>query len=241
MGGVDRTLIAVAEMMASVPHVMFCAKDRDGRYTAVNQAFADRAGVATPADVIGRTASDFFPPEFAAAYEYQDAELLRTGRTLNNELELITRPDGSIGWYVTAKAAIVDDRGQVVGLMSVSADLRTPVDAAAPHRGLAGAVEYARVHFAEPVAIAELAEVAGMSVAHLERSTRRVLGLTPKQLVLRFRLDEATRRLAYSSDPIARVANDCGYYDQSAFTRHFKRVVGVPPSTYRDALTRRKP
>ncbi len=88
---------------------------------------------------------------------------------------------------------------------------------------------------AEPIEVADLADAAEMSVAQLERTARRVLGLSPKQLVMRFRLEEGLRLLTTTELPMADVAHRCGYYDQSAFSRHFRKVVGSPPAAYRAA------
>ncbi len=74
-----------------------------------------------------------------------------------------------------------------------------------------------------------------MSVAQLERTARRVLGLSPKQLVMRFRLEEGLRLLTTTELALTEVARRCGYYDQSAFSRHFRKVVGSPPAAYRAA------
>jgi AraC-like DNA-binding protein len=60
-----------------------------------------------------------------------------------------------------------------------------------------------------------------------------VLGLTPKQLVMRFRIEEGLRLITTSDIALSEVANLCGYYDQSAFSRHFRRVVGSSPAAYR--------
>lgn len=231
----DRSLEAVADVLATTPNVMFCAKSVSGEYLAANQAFAERAGVARAGDVVGRTARDLFPAELAARYEAQDRRVLETGRMLTNELELITRRDRSIGWFLTSKSRWTDDAGVPVGIVSISVDLRTPVDAAAPHAQLAAAVDVARRRFAEPIEVADLAVAAGMSVAQLERTTRRVLGSSPKQLVMRFRLEEGLRLLTTTDVPVAEVARRCGYYDQSAFSRHFRAVVGTPPAAYRAA------
>ena len=231
----DRSLEAVTDVLATTPGVMFCVKSVDGTYLAANRAFADRAGVDGPGDVIGSTAHDLFPPELADRYEAQDTVVVETGRMLTNELELITRPDRTIGWFLTSKSRWTDDEGVAVGVVSVSVDLRTPVDAAAPHARLAAAVDVARRRFATPLQVSELAAAADMSVAQLERSARRVLGLTPKQLVMRFRIEEALRLLTTTDLPLAEVARASGYYDQSAFARHFGRVVGSPPAAYRRA------
>lgn len=229
----DRSLVAVTDVLATTPGVLFCVKSLDGRYLSANRAFAERAGVSGPGEVVGRTAHDLFPADLAARYEAQDRSVLATGRMLTNELELITGADGDAGWYLTSKSRWTDDGGAPVGLVSVSVDLRTPVHAAAPHAQLAAAVDLARRRFTEALTVGELAEAADMTTAQLERAARRLLGLSPKQLIMRFRLEEGLRLLATTDLPVADIAPACGYYDQSAFTRHFRRVVGVAPARWR--------
>ena len=230
---------AMADLLTDVPHVMFCVKDAEGRYIAVNQAFSDRAGKAAPADVIGLTAGDLFPPELADSYERQDASIRATGKPLRNELELILRPDGSVGWYVTSKTLIGSSGpGSASGaIASVSVDLRAPADAGAgTNARVAAAVAFARQHSSEQVTVAELAAAADLSVSQLDRAIKRTLGLSAKQLLLRMRLEEAILRLRTTKSPVAEIASECGYYDQSAFTRQFRRVVGMSPGAYRSAL-----
>lgn len=212
---------------------MFCIKDVEGAYLAANQAFADRAGVAAPGDVVGKTAADLFPAELVERYAAQDDAVMQTGRSLTNELEVITRPNGTYGWFLTSKSRWLDDDGQPAGIVIVSIDQRTAVDGTAPHRRLAAAVDMARTRYADPLTVGEMAVAADMSVTQLERTAGKVLGLSPKQLILRFRLEAALRLLVDTDDAIADIANSCGYYDQSAFGRHFKRTVGVSPATYR--------
>ena len=231
---IDPSLVAVTDVLATTPGVLFCIKDVDGVYVMANLAFADRAGLDGPGDVVGRRPSDLFPPELARSYQRQDADVLATGRMLSNELELITGPDGSPGWFLTSKSRWLDSTGQPAGLVSVSVDLLAPSDAAGPHERLARAVELARHRFAEKVTVGQLAEAADVTVAQLERSCRRVLGLTPKQLIMRFRVEEALRLLATTDRPLSEIAPLCGYYDQAAFTRHFRRVVGFGPAGWRN-------
>jgi len=229
----DRSLEAVTDVLATTPHVMFSVKSIDGRYLAANQAFADRAGVAGAGDVVGRTAHELFPAELADRYDEQDRAVIGSGRMLSNELESITRPDRSVGWFLTSKSRWTDDTGEVAGMVAVSVDLRTSVDADGPHGRIAAAVEVARRRFAERLEVADLASAADMSIAQLERSSRRLLGLTPKQLIMRFRVEEGLRLLTTTDSPLADIAHACGYYDQSAFNRHFRRVVGSSPALYR--------
>jgi AraC-like DNA-binding protein len=228
----------MADLLDDVPHVMFCAKDRSGAYIAVNKAFADRAGSRKPDDVVGRHAEDLFETELAASYAHQDAELWSTRRPLRNQLELISRPDGTLGWYVTTKVLLAEVDGQDF-LASVSVDLRAAGDAPTAHSGVAAAVAYVREHCTDQVRVGDVAAAASMSVVQLERATRRIIGLSVRQLLVRFRVEHAIGMLATMPLTLSDIAGRCGYYDQSAFTRQFHRVVGVSPGAYRTQVLRR--
>ena len=231
-------LRAMAGLLEDLPHVMFCAKDRAGTYLVANQAFADRAGVREPSAVVGRCAPDLFDAELAASYTRQDAELWSSRQPLRNQLELITRPDGALGWYVTTKVLVADVDGSEF-LASLSVDLRAAGDAPTAHAGVAAAVDYARRHCTEHVLVGDVAAAASMSVVQLERTIRRIIGISVRQLLVRFRVERAIALLATTDSTLSEIAARCGYYDQSAFTRQFRRVVGVSPGAYRTQGLRR--
>ena len=228
----SETLRVLLGLFEGLPHVMFCVKDADGRYVVVNQAFADRARRATPAEVVGLRAGDLFPADLAASYEAQDRAVLSTGQVVRNQLELVLRPDGSRGWYLTNKVPLTDGAGRRVGIASLSMDLCTPTEAAALE-GLAAVVDLVHARYAEPLTVEDLAEAGGMTPLQLERRMRRVLGMSAKQFLLRTRLEHATNLLVTTTLTIADVAARCGYYDQSSLTRQFRRVVGLTPGQYR--------
>ncbi len=236
---VHAVVAALNDVFAGVPHVMFSVKEPGGTYLAVNQAFAERAGRAAGA-VLGHTAHDLFPADLADTYDAQDAAVLASGEPMRNELELILRPDGTRGWYVTTKTRL-DDRADatpasavaVLGIVAVSYDLRTGLAVDRHHANLQAAIDLARRGYAEPLRVADLAAAAGLSTPQLERALRRAVGMSPKQLLMRTRLDEAMRRLDDTDLPIAAIAGACGFYDQSSFTRQFRRAVGMAPGAYR--------
>jgi PAS domain S-box-containing protein len=228
---------ALNDVFAGVPHVMFCVKAPDGRYVAVNQAFAERAGRGAPGEVLGSTAGDLFPADLAATYEEQDARVLADGEPIRNELELILRPDGTRGWYVTTKTRLLDESQGLIGIVAVSYDLRTGMETGL--QGLQAAIDTARRRYAEPLKVADLADAAELSPTQLERSLRKAIGMSPKQLLIRIRIDEAIRRLDDGDVPLATIAGQCGFYDQSSFTRQFQRAVGMAPGAYRARAARR--
>ena len=225
----------VLTLFEGLPNAMFCVKDREGRYTSVNQAFVERTTRRTIGEVLGRTASDVFPPSMAESFREQDEMLLAGAPPLKNQLELVLRADGSTGWYLTTKVAIPGPDGAPHSIAAVSVDLGASA-ATTPVPALAAVVAAARARCTENVRVSELAELAGMSIPQLERNMRRVFGLSAKQFVLRTRLELALRLLSAVDLPLADVAARCGYYDQAAFTKQFKRVVGITPGEYRNRL-----
>ncbi len=218
-------------------NVIFCAKDHDGRYVEVNTAFVRRTGKASKGEVIGTTARDHFIPELAERYEEQDAEVFRTGEPLHDELELIRRPNGELGWYLTAKLPVRDpvDRSALIGLVSVSRDLVAPSDSDIGAEGLREVVRHVQDHFGEPIRVADLTALTGFNEAQLERRMKRVFGVTATQHVLRVRVEAATRLLAETDEPIAVIAGQCGFYDQPDFTRRFARLTNATPAQFRAA------
>lgn len=222
---------AMTELFAALTTTMFCAKDITGVYVAVNDVFVARTNERTPAAVVGRTAAELFVAPLAERYETQDAAVL-AGRTLRHELELIRRPGGRPGWYLTSKVPL-RTADEVVGVVSISEDLHVAEEGAEPLQSLARVQEWIARHLTESIQVADLAAVAGCSRYALERRTRRVFHLSPAQLVLRTRIDHATEALTTTSEPIAQIATACGFYDQAAFTRTFARVTGETPAQFR--------
>lgn len=78
----------------------------------------------------------------------------------------------------------------------------------------------------------DLADAFGVSERQLQRLTQDRLGLTPKWLIQRRRLHEATLRLKQGATTLADVAYELGYTDQAHFTRDFSQVTGLSPGRY---------
>jgi AraC-like DNA-binding protein len=71
-----------------------------------------------------------------------------------------------------------------------------------------------------------------LSERALQRLVQRRLGLTPKWLIQRRRLQEAAERLRDGSTTLADVAAVLGYADQPHFTRDFSRVTSMTPGEF---------
>ena len=82
----------------------------------------------------------------------------------------------------------------------------------------------------------ELAASAGVHPVYLARSFRERYGLSIGEYLRRVRLDWATAQLAATETPLAVLAVEAGFADQSHFTRAFKRHAGLTPARYRRAV-----
>ncbi len=221
------------ELFDVLVNVMFGVKDAERRYVEVNHAFVLRSGRRSKREVIGRTARDLFPALLAERYEEQDDRVLASGEPLRDELELIRRPNGELGWYLTTKLPVAGADGRPVGLVTVSRDLQVPSDEGIAVESLTRVVDHVHRHLAEQIRVADLAAAAGCSDSQLERRMRKVFGLSATQYVLRVRVDEAARRLVTTEEPLAEIALRCGFSDQSSFTRTFARLTGETPAQFR--------
>lgn len=221
----------IHRVFVDLAQVMFCTKDSEGRYLTANGAFVRRTGKRSLRQVVGRRASDLFPSALAASYDAQDRAVFTTGQPVRYQLEIISDADGSEAWFLTNKQLVgpSDDRRLVV----VSVEARVPKRSSPTGAGLRAALDHAREYFAEPIRVEEMARIAGLSMAQLERGMRRAVGVTPKQFVQRLRSDHAALLLATTTRPIAEIASASGYYDQSQFTRLFRAATGMTPGAYR--------
>lgn len=217
------------ELVDGLPQLMGSLKGRDGRYTYVNEGFRSRVGRELP-QIIGATVDDLFTADLAASYTKQDESVLATGRPMRAHLELIVRSDGSLGWYVTSKSA-VRDHERVLGVGAISLDLRAQLHSA--HAGLAAAIGAVRNDVSRPWRIPELAAIAGLSQVQLERQCRRTLGISPRSLIQRQRIEHAVHLISSTDATIGDIASACGFYDQSSFTRQFRHLLGLTPGAYR--------
>ena len=78
---------------------------------------------------------------------------------------------------------------------------------------------------------AELEAVSGVDRFALTRQFRAGLGTSPYRYLMMRRLDRA-RRLMLARRPLADIAADCGFADQSHMSRQFKRAYGVSPGRW---------
>ena len=109
--------------------------------------------------------------------------------------------------------------------------LRSTLGGLAPFQ-LRRVTDYIRQHLSQAVSLQDLASVAGLSVFHFARMFKAATGTTPKQYVVRCRLERARELLLTEDRTISEIALEVGFCDQSHLSTHFKRLYGATPKQF---------
>ena len=107
-------------------------------------------------------------------------------------------------------------------------------DGTLPRVKLRAVVEYVEEHLDPGPTLEQMAAIARLSPNYFVSQFRRATGLPPHQYVIARRVERAKQILQTGSDfSLAEVAAHAGFSDQSQFSHHFKRTVGVTPGQFR--------
>jgi AraC-like DNA-binding protein len=94
-------------------------------------------------------------------------------------------------------------------------------------------VTHIHMHYAEPVTLAELADVAALSVSGLHRLFAKHMQTTVTDYIMRMRIGDASARLSGTDQPVQFIADAVGYGALSNFNRQFRALKGMSPREYR--------
>jgi len=99
---------------------------------------------------------------------------------------------------------------------------------------LSFAIEYIKSNLDKPLARDEVARMCNISPAYFSRIVKLKTGYTFTELVNRLRIDYACLLLDTTDKNVAEVGFECGFNDQSYFTKVFKRGKGISPKNYKN-------
>jgi AraC family transcriptional regulator len=103
-----------------------------------------------------------------------------------------------------------------------------------PRARLHAVMDYIEEHLDASPSLEQMASIAHISPYHFARQFKTSTGLPPHQYVIARRVERAKHLLQEGGDfSLAEVAVHAGFSDQSQFSQHFKRIVGVTPGRFR--------
>lgn len=93
--------------------------------------------------------------------------------------------------------------------------------------------QYMEMYYHKTIQIADVAASVGVHANYLSNIFQKQYHVTPKQYLSDLRIRKACELLLYTEHPIYIVANSVGFTDPLAFSKFFRRMVGISPSDYR--------
>lgn len=99
-------------------------------------------------------------------------------------------------------------------------------------RAVAMAKRYIDENFHEPIHLDDLAAFVGLTRFSLAKQFRQRVGVSPYRYVCQVRVRQAKAMMEQGQRP-TEIASEVGFFDQSHFARHFKRLCGMTPRQYR--------
>jgi PAS domain S-box-containing protein len=127
----QREQILLRTLIDNIPYPVY-VKDTECRKIIANPADVHNLGCRSEAEVIGKTDFDFYPKEIADKFFLNDQSVIKDGRTILNKEEYFYDPEGRKRWLLTTKIPLVDQSGNLTGLVGIGADIteRKAVDEA---------------------------------------------------------------------------------------------------------------
>jgi PAS domain S-box-containing protein len=115
----DKQRRMLQTVMDSMPDFI-TFKDRDSNFLMCSKAFLDFLGI-SEGEAVGRSDLNFFSPEDAWAFRYEEMQVMETGQTLITE----HRTEGSWGirWDEVIKVPLYDEQGRMMGVLSTARDI----------------------------------------------------------------------------------------------------------------------
>jgi AraC-like DNA-binding protein len=219
-------------MFDQQPNVFFFVKDRESRLIAASEPTWTRLGLESEAEVIGRLDEDFYPEQAAKSFRADDALVFRTGKPLINRLEVWYDEQRTLNWFLTTKVPLRGKNGKIIGLMGFTRrdEGRSRHQ---PSSEVTLIVSHIQKNSSRILSTAELARECGLSERTLYRKIHQALGVTPYELMLRIRIESAAEALIQTNDKVIDIAQAHAFCDQSAFTQHFRKRIGLTPKQFR--------
>jgi AraC-like DNA-binding protein len=228
----DDQLLALFDL---IPEVSFFVKDREGRFMSLSLHKHEHCGVKTEADAIGKTDHDFFSKPRADAYRADDLAVMESGIPVINRVEASPEVFDSPRLVATSKIPLRNTKGKIVGVAGFSRPLDEIGGEADLSRRFAKVIKHIHRNHGESIISKELAEIAGLSVSQFERRFSDSFGVSPRQYLLRIRIEAAARLLASTEQTVSEIAFACGFHDHAHLSKTFRKVMHVSPTSYRAA------
>ena len=219
-------------LFEEIKGVLFFVKDRHSRLISGNLLFAEHCGFSEVGELAGKTDFDIFPIELATQFRQDDEQVMKSGKVKEKIIELFPNYLGDLCWYITSKVPLFDADGKVWAVCGICQHYENSSNYVRPFGEIHKALDYLKENYCSKVTNKELAQQAGLSVRQFEKRFKKLFDCSAHQYLVKMRILKACDLLLSKDMTIADIALELGFYDQSAFSAHFKKQLGTTPLKY---------
>jgi len=237
IGQSNGALQAVLGLFDFMPDIYFYVKDRGRRFLWMNEPLRQHLGLNSITECLGKVDYDFFSPDLVFLYHREDDAVIASRRPLLNQPWIVPKRKDQQKWFLSSKIPLFDAEGDVVALAGIMQNLAHDFKVAHPLGEMQTVIDHIVEHHHERIDIETLASLAFLSSRQFERRFRKLFHMTPGEFILKVRIDASVRLLVESDLSITHIAMQCGFYDNSHFTRQFKSQIGISPNQFRKKFT----
>jgi transcriptional regulator GlxA family with amidase domain len=128
---------------------------------------------------------------------------------------------------------LLDREERVVGIAGVKRPYEYFADDSAGYSPLVRVISFIIDNHASYIEVKDMAEHVHLSVSQIQREFSQKFGITPSRYLREVRVGMVRHLLESSDLSLTQIVSECGFYDQSHLTRHFKASTGLTPLKYR--------
>jgi PAS domain S-box-containing protein len=227
------------EILDHLADVYFYVKDVESRWQECNSATLTLFNASRKSEVLGKTDWDFYPEEIAREIIQDDRSVIESGQSIVNKLEVIVNETGRLLWVLTTKTPARTRDGRICGVMGLTRPVGTTDLLPEGYRQFSKVIAYVEERYRTSLEVSELARIACLSESQFRKRFVKLFKISPSKFINRIRVQTAAKLLLSSKEPISEIALQCGFCDQSYFTRQFSHFFGLTPKRYRDRLGKR--
>lgn len=221
-----------SHLFDGINDLLLFVKDTQSTLMNSNQQFAEHFGYENVELIKGKNDFDLFNHELAMQYRKDDAEVFKSAQSKLNIIELFPNHMGEEQWFICNKVPIIDADGHVQGLCGALQKLENSSLNLRPFNDLSKALIYLKDNYTKKICNEDMAQVAGLSVRQFEKRFKQIFNSSAHQYILNLRILKSCDLLTSGNISISETAHRLGFYDQSAFSSHFKKQIGMTPMNY---------
>jgi AraC-like DNA-binding protein len=148
-----------------------------------------------------------------------------------NIIELVLSPVGIPSWCITNKFPVISNDSEVIGICGNIQDIYDGTPSVGNNNFFFSILQYIDNNFNKKISIKKIAQHFNISPRSIERYFKNHLKISPEQFLIKTRIFKSCDYLK-KGEYISTAALECGFYDQSSFTRQFKKHMGLTPLQY---------